>query len=98
MGVLSYKYLHKIGTTDVNHKILGLYTVSLSSEVNYQSIYKNKYDLFNTETVFPQIGKIELNPVKITSLNNPFRKVLLRYIDLSDRNVFSELGNNLITQ
>lgn len=98
MGVLSYKYLHKIGTSNVNHKVVGLYTLSLSPEVNYKSIYKNKYDLFNTETVFPQIGKIELNPVKITFMNNPFRKVLLRYLDLCDKNDFFEMKEHSLLE
>lgn len=92
MGNLSYKYLHKIGTTTTKEQVLGLYTLSLNQSNSYESIYKNTFDLFQTDTVFPQIGKIELNPIKITINNNPLQKVIGRYIHLCTNPSFLSLN------
>lgn len=82
MGNLSYKYLHKMGTCQFPNMVVGLYTLSLGNTNSYQSIYKNKYDLFHSETIFPQIGSLQLNPIQINQNNNPFKKILERYIYL----------------
>lgn len=83
LSKLTLNYLHKLGLNDASsQKVIGLFTVSLSSENTNKldSIFKRNYSLKGAETILPQIGSIEITPKTLDMFSNPFL-IIYRFMD-----------------
>jgi len=78
---LSFKYLHKIGHMDESHKILGLFSISLSDINTVKSLFRNGYNLESLEPTLPQIGSILIDPKKFNIKSSGLKKVFSFFLN-----------------
>jgi hypothetical protein len=86
---LTLKYLHKIGLNENSEsKILGLFSISLSTANQRRKLFLERYDLRGSNPIFPQIGNIEIDPKSFDVVRNVFNEIF-DFVNLVRDNNFS---------
>ena len=78
LSSLTYKYLHKIKFE--NAKVEGLFSISLGDRNALISIFKQEFQIGKPESIYPQIGALQLKIDDLNTLNNPIIDAISSYV------------------